>query len=69
VPSSGVTYAVTLDYALAAQWWHTSPGEFAKLEPGEQAYMVAVFRSKRMIDSVLELEQAKKLQKKNKGAK
>jgi len=46
---------------LACQWWHTPPEKFVKLQPGEQALRIAVYRTNRMIDSVLAFENAKKL--------
>lgn len=55
---------ITLDYALAAQWWGYKWEEFERLPEDKASFATAVYRTQRQIDAVLAYKQYRKSKRK-----
>lgn len=60
MPRSGTRYEASLEWALAAQWWHMTWQAFCDLDGSDQSFLVAVYRTAKQIDAVEAWQQSKK---------
>lgn len=60
VPRSGTSYMPILEWAMAAQWWGKDWTAFCELDGSDQAFLVAVYRTAKRIESVEAWRQSKK---------
>lgn len=59
IPRSGIRHAAILEWALAAHWWGMAWEDFCERDGDDQAFYVAVYRTKMQIDAVTAWWQAK----------
>lgn len=57
---SGFSFAQTLQWLLACQWWGLSLKDFQELDGNEQSLMIAAYESSTMMESVIAAEHEKK---------
>lgn len=55
-----MTYASLLEWELARQWNNIPPPTWETMEGSEQAYYIAIYRTKMQMDAVLSHEEVKK---------
>lgn len=46
-------YSITLDWEMACQWWGYTREGFAALDVDEQARIIAVYRTSKLMESVV----------------
>lgn len=61
VPRSGITYSASLEWRLAAQFFHYTFEAFLHLSGEKQSRIVAAYRGTKQIEAVLDQEQAKRM--------
>jgi hypothetical protein len=58
-----VRYAPHLEWGLAAQWWGESWERFCAMDGDDQAFLIAVYRTKTRLDAVIQWDQRPKQKK------